>query len=216
MAGQEKRSGGPRMAIETNDAAASGSSQANPARAPKPAVEAAPTATAEPSRQATASKPAAPKPKVKVQQPPQAEPAPQPQPQPAPQSASQPAPQPQPAPQQTASEEPRQEPTVAQQAAGAEAASSDPASSGAVDKQPQKPRMTFSEWVHKTFPGHENAFYGAMLALLVAALVFIIGVWRTLLLVVLVVVGIAIGQVFDGNPKIINAIRGLFESDRTK
>ena len=33
---------------------------------------------------------------------------------------------------------------------------------------------------------------------------------------VLVIVGIAIGQVFDGNPKIINAIRGLFESDRSR
>ena len=76
--------------------------------------------------------------------------------------------------------------------------------------------MTFSEWVHKTCPGHENAFFGAILALIVSLLVFIIGVWRTLLLVVLVVVGIAIGQVFDGNPKIINAIRGLFESDRSR
>ena len=210
MAGQEKRSGGPRMTIETNNAAASGTSQANSARAPKPAVEAASSVATESSEQAAASKSTAPKPKVKVQQPPQ----PQPQPAPAPQS--------QPQPMQTVSEEPRQEPTVVQpadgqaQAGATEAASSDTSSPDAGGKQPQKPRMTFSEWVHKTFPGHENAFYGAMLALLVAALVFIIGVWRTLLLVVLVIVGIAIGQVFDGNPKIINAIRGLFESDRTK
>ena len=198
MAGQEKRSGGPRMTIETNNAAASGTSQANSARAPKPAVEAASSVATESSEQAAASKSTAPKPKVKVQQPPQ------------------------PQPMQTVSEEPRQEPTVVQpadgqaQAGATEAASSDTSSPDAGGKQPQKPRMTFSEWVHKTFPGHENAFYGAMLALLVAALVFIIGVWRTLLLVVLVIVGIAIGQVFDGNPKIINAIRGLFESDRTK
>ena len=216
MAGQEKRSGGPRMTIETNNAAASGTSQANSARAPKSAVEASSSVATESSEQAAASKSTAPKPKVKVQQPPQPQPQPAHQPQPAP------APQSQPQPMQTVSEEPRQEPTVVQpadrqaQAGTTEAASSDTSSPDAGGKQPQKPRMTFSEWVHKTFPGHENAFYGAMLALLVAALVFIIGVWRTLLLVVLVIVGIAIGQVFDGNPKIINAIRGLFESDRTK
>ena len=199
MAGQEKRSGGPRMTIETNDSAAGGASQASSARAPKPAVEATPAVAETSGQVAAAPKPSTPKPKVKVQQPPQP-------------AVQQPAPQPQPA-----SEEWRQEPAAAQpadqqpQANAAEAAPADTTS-----KQPQKPRMTFSEWVHKTFPGHENAFYGAILALIVALLVFIIGVWRTLLLVVLIVVGIAIGQVFDGNPKIINAIRGLFESDRSR
>lgn len=209
MAGQEKRSGGPRMTIETNDSAAGGASQASSARAPKPAVEATPAVAETSGQVAAAPKTSTSKPKVKVQQPPQ--PAVQ---QPAPQPAVQPQPAPQP---QPASEEWRQEPAAAQpadqqpQANAAEAAPADTTS-----KQPQKPRMTFSEWVHKTFPGHENAFYGAILALIVALLVFIIGVWRTLLLVILVVVGIAIGQVFDGNPKIINAIRGLFESDRSR
>ena len=199
MAGQEKRSGGPRMTIETNDSAAGGASQASSARAPKPAVEATPAVAETSGQVAAAPKTSTSKPKVKVQQPPQP-------------AVQQPAPQPQPA-----SEEWRQEPAAAQpadqqpQANAAEAAPADTTS-----KQPQKPRMTFSEWVHKTFPGHENAFYGAILALIVALLVFIIGVWRTLLLVILVVVGIAIGQVFDGNPKIINAIRGLFESDRSR
>ena len=209
MAGQEKRSGGPRMTIETNDSAAGGASQASSARAPKPAVEATPAVAETSGQVAAAPKTSTSKPKVKVQQPPQ--PAVQ---QPAPQPAVQPQPAPQP---QPASEDWRQEPAAAQpadqqpQANAAEAAPADTTS-----KQPQKPRMTFSEWVHKTFPGHENAFYGAILALIVALLVFIIGVWRTLLLVILVVVGIAIGQVFDGNPKIINAIRGLFESDRSR
>lgn len=220
MAGQEKRSGGPRMTIETNDSAAGGASQASSARAPKPAVEATPAVAETSGQVAAAPKTSTSKPKVKVQQPPQPAAQPQPAPQPAvqPQPAPQPAVQPQSVPQpQPASEEWRQEPAAAQpagqqsQSNAAEAASADTTS-----KQPQKPRMTFSEWVHKTFPGHENAFYGAILALIVALLVFIIGVWRTLLLVILVVAGIAIGQVFDGNPKIINAIRGLFESDRSR
>ena len=210
MAEQGKRSGGPRMTIETGDAAAGSAPQTSSARVPKPVVESAAPTVAEPSGQgAVADKPAAPKPRVKVQQPPQVEQ--QPTPQPAPQPAPQPTPQP------AVSEGWQQEPADAQptgqqsQANAAEATSSNAAS-----QRPQKPRMTFKEWVHKTFPGHENAFYGAIIALVVALLVFIIGVWRSLLLVALVVIGIAIGQAFDGDPKIINAIRGLFESDRSR
>lgn len=218
MAGQEKRSGGPRMTIDTGDVTASGASQSSTARAPKPAVEGAVSASARTSEQAApASKPVTSKPKVKVQQPVQVEQ--QPAPQPAPQRAPQPTPQPtpQPAPQSSASDGWQQEPAADQvanqqsQPSANEATSSDTGS-----QRPQKPRMTFKEWVHKTFPGHENAFYGAIIALVVALLVFIIGVWRSLLLVALVVVGIAIGQAFDGDPKIINAIRGLFESDRSR
>ncbi len=210
MAEQGKRSGGPRMTIETASATTDSASQASSASAPKSIVESAAPTVAEPSGQATVSKTTtSSKPRVKVQQPPQ------PAPQPVSQPAQQPAPQP--VSQQVASEEWRQEPAVAQpenqqpQANVGEASSSDTTSN-----QSQKTRMTVGEWVHKTFPGHENAFYGAMVALLVALLVFIIGVWRTLLLGVLVLVGVAIGQMLDGDPKIINAVRGLFESDRSR
>ena len=87
--------------------------------------------------------------------------------------------------------------------------------------QQQRSGMTFREarqaaagWVHRTFPGHEYAFMGAMLALVLAGLVFAIGIVRVLFICVLVVVGIAVGQLFDGDPKIIRAVRNLFSNDQ--
>ena len=71
-----------------------------------------------------------------------------------------------------------------------------------------------SGWVARTFPGHEHAFYGALIALVVALLVFAIGVLRVLFIAVLVLVGVAVGQMLDGDPKIIAAIRELFSNDR--
>ncbi len=68
-------------------------------------------------------------------------------------------------------------------------------------------------WVHRTFPGHEHAFYGAVVAIIVALLVFAIGFARMLFVCVLVVVGVAVGQIFDGDPKIIRTIRELFSNE---
>jgi uncharacterized membrane protein len=55
---------------------------------------------------------------------------------------------------------------------------------------------------------------GGVIALVVALLVFIIGLPRMLLICLLVVVGVALGQVVDGDPKIIRAIANLFNDDR--
>lgn len=74
-------------------------------------------------------------------------------------------------------------------------------------------RGSAAGWVHNTFPGHEHAFYGGVIALLLALLVFLIGLPRVLLICVLVFVGVAVGQVLDGDPKIIRTIRGLFDND---
>ncbi|MDO4796465.1 MAG: DUF2273 domain-containing protein [Coriobacteriales bacterium] len=71
-----------------------------------------------------------------------------------------------------------------------------------------------SGWVHRTFPGHEYAFYGAIVAIVLALLVFAFGFVRMLFVCVLIVVGIAVGQIFDGDPKIIRAIRNLFSNER--
>lgn len=75
-------------------------------------------------------------------------------------------------------------------------------------------REAATGWVHRTYPGHEHAFWGGVIALLVAVLGFIIGPLRLLLVIILVVVGVAIGQVLDGDPKIIRLVRGLFDNDR--
>ena len=65
-------------------------------------------------------------------------------------------------------------------------------------------------WVSRTFPGHEHAFWGGVLGLLAALVFFAIGFFRTLLIVVLIVVGVAVGQALDGDPKLINAVRRFF------
>lgn len=74
-------------------------------------------------------------------------------------------------------------------------------------------RESVRAWVHETFPGHENAVAWGFVGFLVAILFFVIGFWRTLLVVLLVVAGVAFGQVLDGDPKIINTLRGLFSGD---
>ncbi len=70
-------------------------------------------------------------------------------------------------------------------------------------------------WVHQAFPGHEKAFWGGVCGLAIALVFFAIGFLRTLLIVVLVLVGVACGQVLDGDPKLINVIKRLF-SDRNQ
>lgn len=68
-------------------------------------------------------------------------------------------------------------------------------------------------WLHETFPGHEHAVTWGFVGFLVAILFFIIGFWRTLVVLLLVFVGVTFGQVLDGDPKIINTLRGLFSGD---
>lgn len=60
-----------------------------------------------------------------------------------------------------------------------------------------------TSWLDGLFPGHGNAALFAILGFVAAILVFSVGFWRTVLIVILVVVGIAIGQKLDGDPKII-------------
>lgn len=71
-----------------------------------------------------------------------------------------------------------------------------------------------SAWVSKTFPGHENAFWGGVLGLVAAVVLLAFGILKTLILVVLVVVGIAVGQLVDGDPKLIKALQRLFSNNQ--
>lgn len=79
---------------------------------------------------------------------------------------------------------------------------------------PKNVGASMSGWVRRTFPGHEHAFVGGMVALLLALLTFVIGPLRVLFICIVVVIGIALGQIADGDPKIIRMIRGLFDNDR--
>ena len=72
---------------------------------------------------------------------------------------------------------------------------------------------TIQAWIHDHFPGHENAFIGGVCGLLTAILFFNLGFWRTLILIILVILGVAIGQIFDGAATLITKFREFF-SDR--
>lgn len=71
-----------------------------------------------------------------------------------------------------------------------------------------------SAWVSRTFPGHENAFWGGVLGLLAAVVLFAIGILKALIVVVLVVAGIAVGQLVDGDPKLIRMLQRLFSNNQ--
>ncbi len=107
---------------------------------------------------------------------------------------------------------PAPEPTVPSQTADAPGQDARTEPSG--NSRPKRPRESLASWVHRSFPGHEHAFWGGVVALLVALLVFVIGLWRVIFISIVVIVGIAIGQVLDGDPKLVNTIRDLIDSER--
>ena len=73
-------------------------------------------------------------------------------------------------------------------------------------------RANVGSWIRHNFPGHENAFIGGACGLLAILLIYTIGLGKTLLIALFLVGGIAIGLIFDGDPKIIRAIRHLIEA----
>lgn len=68
----------------------------------------------------------------------------------------------------------------------------------------------FSAWVRRSFPGQERAFWGAVIGLVAAIVFLVVGPWPLLVIAVFVFVGVAAGQALDGDPKIVNALRHLF------
>lgn len=76
-----------------------------------------------------------------------------------------------------------------------------PAGAGVLDR--------LSDWFAETFPHSRYAVLGGIAGLVVALLLFWIGVLKTLVIVVLVVVGVAIGQYLDGDPRLIRIVQGL-------
>ena len=52
-----------------------------------------------------------------------------------------------------------------------------------------------SAWVGKTFPGHENAFWGGVFGLVAAVVLLAFGILKTLVVAVLVVAVFALGKI---------------------
>lgn len=69
-------------------------------------------------------------------------------------------------------------------------------------------------WVASTFPGHEKAFVGGVVGFVLALMVLFAGFWPTLLIVVFVVAGIAVGQLLEGDPKIASSVSAWLERRR--
>ena len=68
----------------------------------------------------------------------------------------------------------------------------------------------FLAWVRRTFPGHEHAFWGGVLGFVVAILFLVLGLFKALVIVVLVVAGVAVGQALDGDSRIVDLLRRIF------
>lgn len=68
-----------------------------------------------------------------------------------------------------------------------------------------------SRWLDETFPNGRNAVLGGVAGLVVALLLFAIGVLKTLVIAILVVVGVACGQYLDGDPKIVRFVQNLMK-----
>ncbi len=82
------------------------------------------------------------------------------------------------------------------------------------EPQPETGPAHVTGWVSRTFPGNEKAFWGGVCGLVVALAIFAFGPWRTLLVVALVVMGVAVGQLLDGKPTIVNLVRRVFSRNQ--
>ena len=175
------------------------------ARAPKVKIETEasaqaedPKAVEEPARkQAEAPKPKAKAPAAKVA--PSKKPASEPKPEPE-FEAFQP-------------EEPEQEGVYADQASNEAQVAQELQPSAAPKKTVAQKVSGTRDSVVSTLdavsPGHSHAIGYGLLGLVIALLAFWLGFWRTLVVAFFVLVGVAIGQAVDGDPKIINAIKRL-------
>jgi len=80
------------------------------------------------------------------------------------------------------------------------------------DKAPQRGACArFSSWFSSAFPHSRNAVIGGVCGLVVALLLFTIGLFKTLVIAVLVTIGVACGQYADGDPKLVNLVRELMK-----
>lgn len=100
-------------------------------------------------------------------------------------------------------------------AGGKDGAAKGPQPSGASSAGSEQAGFSrVSAWVGKTFPGHENAFWGGVFGLVAAVVLLAFGILKTLIVAVLVVAGIAVGQLADGDPKLIRALQRLFSNNQ--
>ena len=71
----------------------------------------------------------------------------------------------------------------------------------------QRTAKAIADWMKSTFPGHEKSFIGGLVGLVVALLFLSLGIGRALVVIVFIIIGVAVGQYLEGDPKILTAIR---------
>ncbi len=103
----------------------------------------------------------------------------------------------------TSAEASEQGPKRTDEAPTSEATANDPQEQAAQRVRPKNPLA----WLPRVLSGHEHAALGGLCGLLIAVLVFVVGFWRTLFVTVLVVVGVAVGQYLDGDPRLVKLVR---------
>lgn len=112
-----------------------------------------------------------------------------------------------PAPRPAAAPEPEPAPTPRPDAQAVAAA---PSEVTAREEAPQPGAWTrLSTWFATTFPHSRNAVLGGICGLVVALLLFSVGLFKTLVIALLVTTGVACGQYADGDPKLVNLVREL-------
>lgn len=80
------------------------------------------------------------------------------------------------------------------------------------EEAPQPGAWTrLSTWFAATFPHSRNAVLGGICGLVVALLLFSVGLFKTLVIALLVTIGVACGQYADGDPKLVNLVRELMK-----
>lgn len=114
-----------------------------------------------------------------------------------------------PAPRPAAAPEPEPAPTPRPDAQTVAAA---PSEVTAREEAPQPGVWTrLSTWFATTFPHSRNAVLGGICGLVVALLLFSVGLLKTLVIALLVTIGVACGQYADGDPKLVNLVRELMK-----
>lgn len=94
----------------------------------------------------------------------------------------------------------------------AQAAAAAPSEVTAREEAPQPGAWTrLSTWFATTFPHSRNAVLGGICGLVVALLLFSVGLLKTLVIALLVTIGVACGQYADGDPKLVNLVRELMK-----
>lgn len=112
-----------------------------------------------------------------------------------------------PAPRPAAAPEPEPAPTPRPDVQAVAAA---PSEVTAREEAPQPGAWTrLSTWFATTFPHSRNAVLGGICGLVVALLLFSVGLLKTLVIALLVTIGVACGQYADGDPKLVNLVREL-------